>query len=71
MIYVCHPSHHIRRVNVIEDSMWFGPHSEKKFRVKIVEAQNLVADRLFGIGVKACPFEICEQSILSNVATLL
>eukprot|EP01147_Barroeca_monosierra_P009776 gene9776-1976_t len=59
------------RVNVIEDSMWFGPHSEKKFRVKIVEAQNLVADRLFGIGVKACIFlgseRLCQAEMTRYV----
>ncbi|EGD81356.1 phosphoinositide 3-kinase [Salpingoeca rosetta] len=42
------------RTGGLEDSMWFGTYAENKFRVKIVEAQNLVADRLFGIGVKAC-----------------
>ena len=40
----------------IEDSMWFGSYADNKFKIKVGEAQNLVADRLFGIGVKACVY---------------
>eukprot|EP00043_Microstomoeca_roanoka_P011821 m.111667 g.111667 ORF g.111667 m.111667 type:complete len:1032 (-) comp15307_c1_seq1:217-3312(-) len=53
------------RTNIISDSMWFGSYAENKFKVKIVDAQNLVADRLFGIGVKACIYLGSER--LCNV----
>eukprot|EP00051_Salpingoeca_urceolata_P008583 m.107159 g.107159 ORF g.107159 m.107159 type:complete len:1015 (-) comp15835_c0_seq1:121-3165(-) len=37
----------------ITDSLWFGRCAEQKFRIKILEAANVVTDKLFGIGVLA------------------
>eukprot|EP00052_Salpingoeca_macrocollata_P004776 m.43448 g.43448 ORF g.43448 m.43448 type:complete len:1025 (+) comp14443_c0_seq1:121-3195(+) len=37
----------------IADSLWFGNIAEQKFRVKIMNAHNLVVGRLFGVGVMA------------------